>query len=143
MNGNAAERLARADGARGRLSRAPSGLSWNNTGRRWLFQMTANWLRTKREIMRVHVERDTGDVGAEKLKCFRLGGRRVEVIENVDRWFGPDYAYFKVRGNDGNLYILRLDEAHDAWELTMFQSPDAETFAAAHAVRRPRGDRKD
>jgi hypothetical protein len=93
--------------------------------------------------MRVHVERDADDVDTEKLKCFRLDSRRVEVIENLDRWFGPDYAYFKVRGSDGNLYILRLDEARGAWELTMFQSPDAETFAAVHAVPRPRDSGKE
>jgi hypothetical protein len=76
--------------------------------------------------MQVHVERDAGDIDIAKLKRFRLDGRSIEVIENIDRWFGPDYAYFKVRGDDGNLYILRLDEARDAWELTMFQSPSAE-----------------
>jgi hypothetical protein len=87
--------------------------------------------------MRVHVERDAGDINVEKLKRFRFDGRRVEVVENLDRWFGPDYAYFKVRGDDGNLYILRLDEACDAWELTMFQSPPAETFATSRTVERP------
>ena len=85
--------------------------------------------------MQVQVERDAGD--REKLKCFHLGGRRVEVIENLDRWFGPDYAYFKVRGDDGNLYILRLDEARDAWELTMFRRPQAETFADVPGTGRP------
>jgi hypothetical protein len=75
--------------------------------------------------MQVQVERDAGDRD-RKLKCFHLGGRRIEVTENLDRWFGPDYAYFKVRGDDGNLYILRLDEARNAWELTMFRRPQAE-----------------
>jgi hypothetical protein len=73
--------------------------------------------------MLVHVEREEGDIGAAKLKRFFLDGRCVEVSENLDRWFGPDYAYFKIRGDDGNLYILRLDERRDAWELTMFQRP--------------------
>jgi hypothetical protein len=90
--------------------------------------------------MRVHVERDAGDINGGKLKRFRLDGRSVEVIENLDRWYGPDYAYFKVRGDDGNLYILRLDEAGDAWELTMFQSPPAETFATVRVTGRPRGN---
>jgi hypothetical protein len=90
--------------------------------------------------MRVHVERDASDVDIKKLKCFHLDGRRVEVIDNLDRWFGPDYAYFKVRGDDGNVYILRLDEACDAWELTMFQSPPAETFATVRAGGRPHGN---
>jgi len=37
----------------------------------------------------------------------------------------PDYWYFKIKGNDGNLYILRFDEGRVEWELTMFQNPDA------------------
>lgn len=41
---------------------------------------------------------------------FRLDGRDVEIIETVDRWHGPDYRYFKVKGDDGNLYILRLED---------------------------------
>jgi hypothetical protein len=89
--------------------------------------------------MRVHVERDAGDAG--KLKRFRFDGRRVEVTENLDRWFGADYVYVKIRGDDGNLYILRLDEACDVWELTMFQSPAAETSAIS-AVMHPRGKDK-
>jgi hypothetical protein len=92
--------------------------------------------------MRVHVERDAGNVDVEKLKRIRFDGRCVEVIENLDRWFGEDHIYFKVRGDDGNLYILRLDEACDAWELTMFQSPPAETFATAGTVKHPHGSDK-
>jgi hypothetical protein len=90
--------------------------------------------------MRVDVERDAGGVDVVKPKRFRFDGRHVEVIENLDRWFGPDYAYFKVRGNDGNLYILRLDEARDAWELTMFQRPSAENDAAIRPAGRSHGN---
>lgn len=72
--------------------------------------------------MRIRVECDAGDADMGKPTRFHLGDRRVEVLENLDRWFGTDYVYFKVRGGDGNLYILRLDEARDAWELTMFQA---------------------
>src|SRR5215813_6938566 len=72
-----------------------------------------------REIMRVHVDSHAGGIDIEKPKRICLDGRRVEVIENVDQWFGPDYRYFKVKGDDGNLYILRFDETRDAWELTM------------------------
>jgi hypothetical protein len=77
--------------------------------------------KSAREIMRVQVESDVGDRGIEKLTRIRLDGRIVEIVETIDRWPGPDHCYFKVKGDDGNLYILRLDEAHDTWELTMFQ----------------------
>ena len=92
--------------------------------------------------MQVDVERNSGGIDVEGPKRFRLDGRRVEIIENIDRWFGPDYAYFKVRGDDGNLYILRLDEARDTWELTMFQSPSAEAFASIRHMGRPPGSGK-
>jgi hypothetical protein len=93
--------------------------------------------------MQVYVERDADDIGVGKPKRFSVDGRRIEVVDNLDRWFGRDYAYFKIRGDDGNLYILRLDEAHDAWELTMFQSPSAETFAIDRAVGRPHRNAKN
>jgi len=72
--------------------------------------------------MRVDVERD--DSSAGNPKCVHLKGRSVEIVENIDRWPGSDHCYFKVRGDDGNLYILRVDEPHDRWELVMFQSPN-------------------
>ena len=72
--------------------------------------------------MQIEVESDTDDSGIEKLKRIRLDGRVVEIVETIDRWPGRDYYYFKVKGEDGNVYILRLDEARDNWELTMFQS---------------------
>lgn len=71
--------------------------------------------------MQVNVEREAGGAEGGNLKRLRFDGREVEIVENLDRWLGADYAYFKVRGDDGNLYILRFDEVQDAWELTMFQ----------------------
>jgi len=71
--------------------------------------------------MRIEVESDPGESGIEKPRRIRLDGRVVEIVETIDRWPGPDYYYFKVKGDDGNLYILRLNEARREWELTMFQ----------------------
>ena len=71
--------------------------------------------------MRIEVESDAGESGTEKPKRIRLDGRVVEIVETIDRWPGRDYYYFKVKGDDGNLYILRLNEARRDWELTMFQ----------------------
>ena len=71
--------------------------------------------------MRIQVESDADDLGIKMPKRIRLDGRIVEVAETIDRWPGRDYYYFKVKGDDGNLYILRLNEASESWELTMFQ----------------------
>jgi hypothetical protein len=77
----------------------------------------------KKTIMQVQVERCAGHLGVEMPVRFRIDAREVEIVENVDQWYGPDYCYFKIKGNDGNLYILRFDEGRTEWELTMFQSP--------------------
>jgi hypothetical protein len=71
--------------------------------------------------VRIQVESDADDLGIRTPKRIRLDGRVVEVVETIDRWPGRDYYYFKVKGDDGNLYILRLNEASNSWELTMFQ----------------------
>jgi hypothetical protein len=73
--------------------------------------------------VKVQVERCAGHLGVEMPVRFRFGRREVEIVETVDQWYGPDYCYFKIKDNDGNLYILRFDEGRAEWELTMFQSP--------------------
>ncbi|TAM46631.1 MAG: hypothetical protein EPN55_04870 [Gammaproteobacteria bacterium] len=55
---------------------------------------------------------------------FHLGARRIGVAEVLDRWLAPDHRYFKVRGNDGDTYILRHDTVADSWALTLFARGD-------------------
>ena len=43
------------------------------------------------------------------------------VEEVVDQWYGPDAAFFKVRADDGNLYILRHQGVGDEWRLESFR----------------------
>ena len=69
---------------------------------------------------RLHVECYSGYRGEETPRRFRLGERLVEVAAVLDRWLGPDHRYFKIRGDDGALYILRRDEVKEMWELTFF-----------------------
>ena len=62
-----------------------------------------------------------GYKGEETPRRFYLEERRVEVVNVSDRWLAPNYAYFKVEGDDGDTYILRHDVASGRWELTMFE----------------------
>ena len=71
--------------------------------------------------MRVQVESFADHRGVETPIRLHLHGRTVDIVESDDQWPGADYRYFKVRGDDGNVYILRLDEPSGEWELTMFQ----------------------
>jgi hypothetical protein len=69
----------------------------------------------------LRVECYAGWRGEETPRRFFLGERRIEVVEVVDRWLAPEHRYFKVRGDDDALYILRQDAAGD-WELTLFEA---------------------
>jgi hypothetical protein len=71
--------------------------------------------------MKVQVEPCAGHLGLEMPTRFRFGRREVEIVEIIDQWYGPDYCYFKIKGNDANLYILRFEDGGAKWELTMFQ----------------------
>ena len=58
--------------------------------------------------------------GEESPRRFSIGQQEVEVSEIIDRWLAPDHRYFKCRGSDGNIYILRHDVIRESWELTLF-----------------------
>lgn len=70
----------------------------------------------------IRVECYAGYRGEETPARFYLGTRQVEVNEVIDRWLAPHHRYFKVRGDDGGIYMLRHDARADRWELTMFDS---------------------
>ena len=44
------------------------------------------------------------------------------MIEVLDRWLAPAHRYFKLRGDDGGVYIVRHDPGADGWELILFDS---------------------
>src|ERR1017187_9679248 len=57
--------------------------------------------------MKVEVVCYSGYKGDERPVRFRLGGEDYFVEELLDQWYGPEDVFFKVRANDGNVYILR------------------------------------
>jgi hypothetical protein len=78
--------------------------------------------------MQVQVETYSGYGGIEIPRRFRLDGREIEAVDTLDQWYGRHDRYFKVKGADGNLYILRFDELRTEWELVMFQTGEGETL---------------
>ena len=69
--------------------------------------------------VRVKVECFTGRRGDERPVRFKLRDRDYMVEEVLDHWDGSDGTFFKVRADDGNLYILRHCRADGAegWSL--------------------------
>jgi hypothetical protein len=74
--------------------------------------------------MAIRVESHAGYRGEQEPRAFWLGERRLEVLEIVDRWIGPEQRWFKARADDGDLYILRYEEMPDAWEMAAFTRSD-------------------
>lgn len=70
----------------------------------------------------VTVECHAGYQADERPLRFTLGGRRYEVTDVDDQWYSPGAKYFRVRADDGNLYVLRHDERQDMWMLEAFRA---------------------
>ena len=67
------------------------------------------------------VECQAGHRGEEMPRAFFVGDHRIEVVDILDWWPGRDHRYFKVRGSDGGLYILRHETPFGEWEITLFE----------------------
>ena len=72
--------------------------------------------------LQVGVSCYAGYRGEQTPQRLMFGERPVEVSEVLDRWLDPKHRYFKLRGDDGGVYLVRHDTAEDVWELTMFDS---------------------
>ncbi len=73
--------------------------------------------------MTVRVECYAGYRGEESPRRFYMGERLVEVDQVLDAWLAPDHHYFKLRVEDGGVYILRRDVTGQRWEVTLFEAP--------------------
>ena len=76
--------------------------------------------------MKIRVECYAGYRGEQEPRAFTLGERRMDVHEILDRWLAPDHRYFRVAASDGDIYVLRHDEANGDWTLRAFRRADTE-----------------
>jgi hypothetical protein len=67
--------------------------------------------------MEIAVECYAGYRGEETPRRFSIGDRPVEVARVIDRWITPGHRFFRLEGNDGQVYVLRQDIAGGKWEL--------------------------
>ena len=72
--------------------------------------------------MRLRVHCYAGRKADERPARFELGDHEYLVVEVIDQWYGPDDDFFKVRADDGNLYILRRHKTAEEWGLESFRS---------------------
>lgn len=70
--------------------------------------------------MKIDVNCYSGRKGDERPVRFQLDDQLLMVEELLDQWYGPDDVFYKVRADDGNLYILR-QETEGPWHLVSFR----------------------
>ena len=71
--------------------------------------------------MKVTVEAYSGYKANERPCRFVLEDRSYEVVEILDRWYGPESLYFKVKAEDEGFYILRYESYQDEWSLESYR----------------------
>ena len=73
-------------------------------------------------MLSIRVECYAGHRADQRPLRFTLRGKTFGVVDVEDQWYEPDATYFRVRADDGNLYILRHDEPQDIWTIDAFRA---------------------
>lgn len=73
--------------------------------------------------MRVQVECYAAYKAEERPVRFRIEAHEYRVEEVLDQWYGPNAIWYKVRADDGNVYILRHQTSAQEgdWDLVSFR----------------------
>lgn len=73
--------------------------------------------------MKLQVSCYAGRKTDERPVRFRMDEHEHVVEEVIDQWYGPEDVFFKVRSDDGNVYILRHDTStpDGKWDLAGFR----------------------
>jgi len=73
--------------------------------------------------MRVHVHCYSGRKADERPVRFRLEEHEYLVVEVLDQWYGSEDIFYKVRADDGGLYVLRHQTStpDGIWDLVSFR----------------------
>ncbi|MEA3276672.1 MAG: hypothetical protein U9Q81_15530 [Pseudomonadota bacterium] len=70
----------------------------------------------------LRVECYAGHCADTEPRWLHIGQREVAVTEIIDRWLDPRHRYFKLRGDDSGIYLLRHDTIEDRWEMNLYDS---------------------
>jgi len=78
-------------------------------------------LASMKKEMELEVICYSGRKADERPVRFRLDKRDYTVEEVLDQWYGPDDVFYKVRAQDGNVYVLRQQTSDGSWHLAAFR----------------------
>lgn len=69
----------------------------------------------------IKVDSYSGYKADERPLSITIGENTIKVTDLLDRWYGEDHEYFKLKAEDGCTYIIRRDLKLDEWELIMME----------------------
>jgi hypothetical protein len=70
----------------------------------------------------VRVECYSGHKADERPMRIVFERQTLEIAEVEDRWYSPGATYFRVLAVEGDRYVLRRDDAQDAWSLAAYRA---------------------
>jgi hypothetical protein len=70
----------------------------------------------------VRVECYSGYKAEERPLRIVFEAQSIEIAEVEDRWYSPGATYFRVLAASGDRYVLRRDDAQDAWSLMAYRA---------------------
>jgi hypothetical protein len=73
-------------------------------------------------MISIKVECYSGYKANERPLRFTIGTNCLEVEAVEDQWHSPDVTYFRIKANDGKIYVLRHHEGQDQWTLEIFKA---------------------
>ena len=72
----------------------------------------------------IQVDCYAGYRAAETPRTIGFKSRKIRVKKVLDRWLDPTHRYFKLWGDDGDVYLVRHDTLTGDWELVFYQAAD-------------------
>jgi len=70
----------------------------------------------------LRVECYTGHRADTEPRRLHIGRCEILVTGIIDRWQDPHLRYFKLRGDDGGIYLVRHDSIEDRWAMPLLDS---------------------
>ena len=77
-------------------------------------------MQKHRTELNIKVNAYSGYKANERPVSFIVSDLKIGIIKVIDRWKEPDRDYFKVLGDDGNIYTMAWDREKDIWLLTNY-----------------------
>ncbi len=68
-------------------------------------------------MKKIDVVTYSGYKANERPLSFKFKGKKLNVLEIINRWYGQEHDYFKIKASDNRIYILKWHRTLDFWSI--------------------------